>query len=86
MPIKYSISTGEVVPLDYDDIERIDFTTPEGKEVMQEILVIKDFINHFADYDHAISSDNGKFEKDEKHKAFDEFEKDLYLETLKDNL
>ena len=53
---------------------------------MQEILAIKDQINHFMDYDHAISSDNGKFEKDEKHKAFDEFEKDLYLETLKDNL
>lgn len=86
MPINYSLPTGEVVPLDYDDIERIDFTTLEGKEVMQEILAIKDSINHFVDYDYAISSDNEKFEKDEKHKSFDKFEKDLYLETLKDNL
>ncbi len=86
MPINYSLPTGEVAPLDYDDIERIDFTTLEGKEVMQEILAMKDYLNFFTDYDHAIVSDNIKFEKDEKSKSFDDFKRDIYLDTLKDNL
>lgn len=90
MPIKYSLPTGEVVSLEFDDLEQIDFTTIKGKEVMQEILAAKEHINHYADFDDAIESDMGKYsgkeDKSLRTSSFDEFKKDLYKESLENEL
>jgi hypothetical protein len=59
--MKYSLPTGEVVDIDIDDILEIDFTTTKGKQVMQEIIHLREKVKHYKDFDDAIDNDSLKF-------------------------
>lgn len=59
--MKYSLPTGEVVDIDLDDILEIDFNTTKGKQVLQEILHLKDRVKKYNDFDEAIENDSLKF-------------------------
>lgn len=88
--MKYSLPTGEVVDIDIEDILEIDFKTTKGKQVFQEIMQHKDHVKKYLDFDDAIENDSLKFiDKEEIEKTIDtleEFESDLYLQSLKDKL
>lgn len=88
--MKYSLPTGEVVDIDIEDILEIDFKTTKGKQVFQEIMHHKDHVKKYLDFDDAIENDSLKFiDKEEIEKTIDtleEFESDLYLQSLKDKL
>lgn len=59
--MKYSLPTGEVVDIELDDVLEIDFTSPRGKQVLQEIIHHKDRVKKYADFDDAIENDSLKF-------------------------
>ena len=40
MGLKITLATGETIEVDYDDYEKVDFTTPEGKAVYQMTVQI----------------------------------------------
>ena len=61
MGLKITLATGETIEVDYDDYEKVDFTTPEGKAVYQEIIFYKDSVRNWANTDLAEIEDELKF-------------------------
>jgi len=85
--MKIQLITGETVDIDIDDYLAMDFTTPDGKAVCQDILFYKDFVKKWDNADLAETEDILKFFDDVKIKdvSLEEFEEDIYKEILKDN-
>jgi hypothetical protein len=86
MGLKITLATGETIEVDYDDYEKVDFTTPEGKAVYQEIIFYKDSVKNWANTDLAEIEDELKFFDNEKEIdiSLEEFEEDIYKQILKD--
>lgn len=84
--MKIQLITGETVDIDIDDYLAMDFTTPDGIAACQEILNCKDFVKKWENSDLAETEDILKFFDDVKIKdvSLEEFEEDIYKETLKD--
>jgi len=87
MGLKITLATGETIEVDYDDYEKVDFSTPEGKAVYQEIIFFKDSVRNWANTDLAEIEDQLKFfDKKEKEidASFEDFEEDIYKQKLQD--
>lgn len=87
MGLKVTLATGETIEVDYEDYEKVDFFTPQGKAVYQEIIFYKDSVKNWANTDLAEIEDELKFfDKDEKviDTSLEEFEEDIYKQKLQD--
>jgi len=87
MGLKITLATGETIEVDYEDYEKVDFSTPEGKAVYQEITYYKDYVKYWANTDLAEIEDQLKFfDKKEKEidASFEDFEEDIYKQKLQD--
>lgn len=87
MGLKITLPTGETIEVDADDWLSVDFNTPKGKAVYQEIVYFKDSVKNWANTDLAEMEDVLKFfDKDEKviDTSLEEFEEDIYKQILKD--
>ena len=87
MGLKITLPTGETIEVDADDWLSVDFNTPIGKAVYQEIVYFKDSVKNWANTDLAEIEDELKFfDKDEKviDTSLEEFEEDIYKQKLQD--
>lgn len=87
MGLKITLPTGETIEVDADDWLSVDFNTPKGKAVYQEIVYFKDSVKNWDNVDLAETEDTMKFFDDIKIKdvSLEEFEEDIYKSILKDN-
>ena len=86
MGLKITLPTGETIEVYADDWLSVDFNTPKGKAVYQEIVYFKDSVKNWANTDLAEIEDELKFFDDIKIKdvSLEEFEEDIYKSILKD--
>ena len=86
MGLKITLPTGETIEVDADDWLSVDFNTPKGKAIYQEIVYFKDSVKNWANTDLAEIEDELKFFDDIKIKdvSLEEFEEDIYKSILKD--
>lgn len=87
MGLKITLPTGETIEVDADDWLSVDFDTPKGKAIYQEIVYFKDSVKNWANTDLAEIEDELKFFDKEKEiidASLEEFEEDIYKQILKD--
>jgi hypothetical protein len=85
MGLKITLITGEVVELDVDDYLEMDNSTNHGRAAIQDVLNFRDQAKKWNSTDLAESEDEMKFLDDIKIKdvSLEEFEEDIYKESLK---
>lgn len=85
MGLKITLITGEVVELDIDDYLEMDNSTNNGRAAIQDVLNFRDQAKKWNSTDLAESEDEMKFLDDIKIKdvSLEEFEEDIYKESLK---
>ena len=87
MGLKITLITGEVVELDIDDYLQMDNSTNAGRMAIQEVLYYKDQTKKWDNPDLAETEDMLKFFDEKKtstSKTLEEFEEDIYKDSLKD--
>ena len=86
MGLKITLPTGETIEVDADDWLSVDFNTPKGKAIYQEIVYFKDSVKNWANTDLAEMEDVLKFFDDIKIKdvSLEDFEEDIYKQKLQD--
>lgn len=87
MGLKITLITGEVIELDIDDYLQMDNSTNAGRMAIQEVLYYKDQIKKWDSTDLAEIEDQMKFFDEKKistSKTLEEFEEDIYKQSLDD--